>query len=109
MNRLAWVFAAFWLAGLCDYAVQAPWWGWRTFGVPVNSDAPKWHWLVDWIPHDPWHVWQWLRNLTWMIGVSIAMIPLLDWLRWPYAVIAVLVMYAVSRGLSSSILMRWRR
>lgn len=98
------VFFLFWLAGCLDYLVQAPWWGWPT-PVDMLARSPKLVWYLDWIPRDYWHVAQFLRNLFWIGGASWA-----GWLtrerRWWEAVLLTLLLYNLSRGLSSSLILQ---
>lgn len=105
MTRLAWVLAAFWVAGLLDYLVQANWWGWPTFGIPVNSDGIKNVWWLGWLPSDPWHVWQFLRNLLWLWGAWHASRTLRDH-PWWLALLITIGLYVVARGASSSLILQ---
>lgn len=105
MIRLLWVFLAFWIAGLLDYLVQANWWGWPTFGVPVNSDGIKNVWWLGWLPSDPWHVWQFLRNLLWLTGAASSACILRTRPWW--VIMAVTIgLYVLARGLSSSLILQ---
>lgn len=98
-------FALMWLAGIFDYLVQANWWGWPTGGIPVNSDAPKRVWWLGWIPSDPWHIWQALRNAAWLIAAWHASL-ILSAYPWWQSIGITLGLYIVARGLSSSLILK---
>lgn len=104
MTRLAWVFLAFWCAGILDYAVQAPWWGWP---IPIDMLArgEKWAWYLDWIPRDWWHVAQAGRNLLWIAGAWYAS-RILRVHPWWLALLITLGLYVLARGASSSLILQ---
>lgn len=99
------IFLAFWLAGVLDYAVQAPWWGWP---VPIDMLArgPKWVWFLDWFPRDAWHIAQFLRNLLWIGGAALGGWYLAQRWRWYISLGIILGIYVLARGLSSSLILQ---
>lgn len=67
MKKLIIYFAAalamFVITNYCDYELQAFQFGWKSF-FDLSARAPKWVQPFDSIPHDLWHITQWLRNIT---------------------------------------------
>lgn len=99
------ILLAFWVAGVLDYAVQAPWWGWP---VPIDMLArtPKLIWFLDWIPRDAWHIAQAARNLLWIAGACIGGWKLAQRRSWYISLGIVLGLYILARGLSSSLILQ---
>ena len=56
------------VANVSDYLLQADAHGWENPAWENGSRAPHWHWALDWIPHDGWHVTQSARNLSLVLG-----------------------------------------
>ena len=105
---MIWIaFFLLWLGGVADYFVQANMHGWSTWGIPAHSTAQKWIWWLDWFPHDWWHWWQLVRNAAWLAGATIIGCTYAHLPWWQIAGILAGV-YTVSRGVSSSILMKFR-
>ncbi len=61
------MFAA---AGYLDYEYQASLHGWRGL-LDLHARAPHWG-IFDFIPHDLWHVVQFLRNHLLLFAAAIA-------------------------------------
>lgn len=114
--------ALFLLAGYADYELQAFQHGWNSF-LDLSARAPKWG-MLDFIPHDAWHIAQWLRNLA-MICAPIFVMRWYartfntlgqptywrtGWKAWMeyhrawMIFVAVLALYAMTRGLTFSLL-----
>lgn len=100
-------FILFWIAGVADFLVQSVWWGWVVpWGWKISSEAKKLVWWLDWFPHDSWHVSQFIRNLFWIVG---------SWLigftfdSWWVSLGIVIGLYILSRGTSSSLLIKWSK
>lgn len=105
MNRLAWVFLAFWLAGVADYLIQSLYFGWPTMGIPNASTGQHLVWWLDWLPRDPYHIYQAARNLLWLTGAASSAYILRDRPWW--VIMAVTIgLYVLARGLSSSLILQ---
>lgn len=104
MTRFLWIFAAFWVAGIADYAVQAPWWGWP---IPIDMLArgPKLVWWLDWIPRDAWHIAQAARNFLWLSG-AVSSAYILRSRPWWVIMAVTIGLYVLARGLSSSLILQ---
>lgn len=86
-----------------DYLFQADAWGWENPVWKNGYRAPKWG-MWDFIPHDPLHIAQQIRNLSWIIGVFI--ISRLD-LHWMWALNTALAANIIARGVGFSMLLKF--
>lgn len=82
-----------------DYLFQADAWGWNNPIWNNGQRAPKWG-MWDFIPHDPLHIAQQVRNLAWIIGVFI--LARID-CPWDWTLGAILVVNAIARGIGFSL------
>jgi hypothetical protein len=84
---------------LADYLFQADAWGWRNPLWENGYRAPKWGWL-DWIPHDPLHIAQMVRNLAWIVGVFL--LSRIDF-PWYWTLGTIIAVNAIARGIGFSV------
>lgn len=98
-------FALMWLAGICDYLVQSLYFGWPTGPFPNHSTGRHLAWWLDWLPRDPYHVYQALRNALWLTAAWHASLILSHYPWWQSLGITI-GLYIVARGLSSSLILR---
>jgi hypothetical protein len=115
----------FLVANYCDFELQAFQHGWNAL-LDLSARSPKWG-IFDFIPHDLWHIIQWLRNLTMIAGTTLAiksfwwvlhvfsysdyvcMSPA-KWKNWAcdhkYIVgfVSAIVLYVVTRGVGFSLM-----
>jgi len=88
-----------------DYLLQAYQHGWKTW-YTLKADAPKWG-MFDFIPHDSWHVVQWVRNNTLVLAVCIGTIYGSIYIRPLWAIAAMFVTYGITRGLGFSLFVKY--
>jgi hypothetical protein len=93
-------FGAFLVSNLADYQVQAEAHGWRGLMWEANYRAPHWG-ILDFIPHDGYHVAMWLHNLG-LIGGSLLTWQGLDGLPWYCKLPSVFLSYAIARYIGFS-------
>jgi hypothetical protein len=80
-----------------DFLLQAYQHGWKTYWK-LYALAPKWDWWLDWIPHDSWHIVQWIRNASVIAGTAICVYEYQSW--W---FVIPFVLYSITRGIGFSI------
>lgn len=116
MKPWIWLITAFVLfavANAADYFYQADMHGWVNPLWENGVRAAKWG-FWDFIPHDPWHIAQWLRNFGLLLGAPFGVAAIARWLnpkfrpfRWyqqAIRMVAMLALYALTRGLTFSLL-----
>ncbi len=98
------------IANAADYFYQADMHGWFNPLWENGVRAAKWG-MWDWIPHDPWHIAQWLRNLCMLMGP----LSLTYWVLtgvWDFHLpptrmwqtpVYILALYALTRGATFSL------
>lgn len=97
-----------------DYLYQASIWKWWTW-LPLDRSGAKWG-LFDFIPHDSWHIVQFIRNHAALIGGGFGMAAGWSIYWWhlhpnprsvdagawmhPFAIAIMLVIYAATRAIA---------
>jgi hypothetical protein len=95
MKYLIIAIALFLTANVADYFVQADAWGWVNPLWENGYRAVKWG-MWDFIPHDPWHIAQFVRNT----GLVLAVVCIKESLHYR----AIVPIYRLGQGLFPEIL-----
>ena len=82
-----------------DFLYQAAIWKWDSW-IDLTYRAPHWPGILDAIPHDGWHVVQFIRNHAMLIGSPFVFYGTKHlyhgiWIEMA----AIIAVYAVTRGL----------
>ena len=88
-------------ANYADYLRQADDHGWPGLLWRRGARGRDWG-VMDWIPHDPWHLAQVLSHAGWIYG-SIALWEIFDPWPWYWRLLGVVAGNAVARGIGFSI------
>ncbi len=81
---------------IADWQMQAEQHGWKGLWWVSGYRAPKWG-ALDFIPHDPWHIAQTVRNWG-QLSACMMFGIYWPWALWLYPP-AFVVVYAFTRGL----------
>jgi len=89
------------LANYADYFYQADTHGWQNPLWVNGTRAPKWG-ILDFIPHDGWHITQTISRAGLVYG-SILVWEGMDEYEWYWRVLAVIGVNALTRGIGFSL------